>query len=172
MTNYTSQADEALFAAFGRATISWGHIEYALDVFVMILHWRLGGQQTVERIIPWSLSRKLDYIKRYFRKHYPSYPATKQICDLMDQISSASESRHDLLHGFVIEHAEGASEAKLVRLLRDSGGGLPRERHITVTTTTVLQNAIDPAKLGAKLIHMVNSLVEAFPRNEANKPSG
>jgi hypothetical protein len=170
MADYTSPADESFFAAVGRLTLSWGHIEAAIDYFVMILHWSFGGHQ-IERVMPWSLQRKIDYIKKYFRKGYPSYPATERICQLMDQIAIASETRHDLIHGFVIEHPDGKSEAKLIRHLRQRDEKF-RTKEIHVTTEIILRHAVDANKLGSRLLRLVEGLIGTLTANDGDKPAG
>ena len=170
MLTFTSKADEEFFGAFGRVAITWSQIEFGIDVLVMTLHWRMGGQHTIERVAPWSISRKLDYVKRYYRKHHPTYHGTHIICQLMDDISSASDIRHDLLHGFIIEHAQGTSEATLMRFLRDSSGDLPKEKRFDITTSAILQHAANAIKLANKVINLTARVVSTLDKQ--NKPVG
>jgi hypothetical protein len=169
MSNYTSIRDEQFFGALGRLAISWGHIEFGIDAFVALLHWKFGGHQ-LEKVVPWGLKDKLDYIRKYFRKHYPSYHGTTIVCQLMVEIATASENRHDLIHGFILEQPEGAGEAKLIRLLRVKDGKF-REKKIHVTTATVLKHAVDAGNLGSRLSSMVVGLSSVAVEDMTNKPA-
>jgi hypothetical protein len=64
---FTEPADEAFFAAIGRLTISWAHIEVGLDWLVRIAHHDLGGYERIEAEEPISLKRKLTYLRKAFR---------------------------------------------------------------------------------------------------------
>jgi hypothetical protein len=110
---YTGPADEAFFSALGRLTISWAQIELGIDLTVTILHYSLNGQE-LEREMPWSLKRKLKYMRRCFnglRIHGKAFELLAPTIEaLAGEIDAASEFRHDLLHGFALSHPEGASE--------------------------------------------------------------
>src|SRR5437660_1479404 len=108
MPTYTSDNEEKFFGGIGRLAIAWGHIEFGLDALVILLHIKLGGRETIEKVMPWSLSRKIDYVKRYFRKHYPLELGTETLCAHMDEISTASDTRHDIIQGVVMDHPEGS----------------------------------------------------------------
>lgn len=169
MADYTSPADEAFFAAIGRLTLSWGHIEFGVDAIVAILHWNLGGAKT-ERVMPWALKRKIRYIKAYFRRQMPDSEITTRMCELLDEVGRASEDRHDLVHGFTVEHPEGAGEAKLVRLLRSETGKFT-QKHVHVTTAMVLQHAVAANKLGTRVLEVTLALAQGITQ-EANQPNG
>ena len=97
-------------AAIGRLTISWAHIEAGLDFAIDVIHCCLGGAH-IEPLPRTALSRKLTYIRKWL-KTAPSEPTFQtSIAALMDAIEAAANTRHDIIHGFIVEHAEGTGEA-------------------------------------------------------------
>ena len=110
MASYTSSADEGLFAAIGRLTISWAHLEFSLDCIVEIIHWGFGGKD-IEPEIPRALQRKISYLRAAF-KQIPLPPdAAQGYQNLFDQIEAAAQTRHDVIHGIIIEQVERSGEA-------------------------------------------------------------
>ncbi len=157
---YTTPADEEFFAAIGRLTISWAQLESGIDLTVLMLHHNLNGRQ-FQREIPWTLSRKLRYIRKCFNglkaTHGKAFellaPAIEK---LTAEIEAASEFRHDLLHGFALDHTEGASEVEMYRLLR---GDVPYARKkFTVSTAQILEQAGLAVKLGGRAIKLALGL--------------
>jgi hypothetical protein len=67
LPDFTAPEDEAFFAAIGRLTIAWAHLELGLDWLVRIIHHNLGGRERIAAIEPISLKRKLDYLRTAFR---------------------------------------------------------------------------------------------------------
>src|SRR5581483_10733621 len=96
-------------------------LESGIDFTILVLHHNLGGR-SVEPVLPWSLNRKIKYIRRVARM-LKTYGEALEVFEtgvsaLMDEIERASEFRHDMLHGFALEYAEGSGEAKMSRFLR------------------------------------------------------
>jgi hypothetical protein len=155
---YTTPADEDFFASIGRLTLSWSQIECGLDVTILLLHHTLGGR-LMEREIPWSLKRKLNYIRKWFKKQRlgKAFEILEPSVDtLLTEIERAAEFRHDLIHGFALEHLEGSGEAQMTRLLRGEKPGAPKK--FTVTTIQILGEAVTAGKLGGKALKLATSL--------------
>jgi hypothetical protein len=141
---YTTPADEALFAAIGRLTISWAHLEAGLDYSIILLHKELGGDK-IEPEMPWALKRKLKYIRKCFTKIDQFKQDRETVCGLISDIDAASELRHDIIHGVATSHPEGATSVGMVRLLR--GADVITAKHYTFTTKDILETAVRANKL-------------------------
>jgi hypothetical protein len=141
---YTTPADEALFAAIGRLTISWALLEAGLDYSIIMLHKELGGDK-IEPEMPWALKRKLKYIRKCFNRIDGLTQDRETVAKLLDNIDTASEARHDIIHGVATSHPEGATQVGMVRLLR--GAETITAKHYTFTTKEILRRAADANKL-------------------------
>lgn len=124
-----------------------------------MLHHNLNGRQ-FEREIPWSLSRKLQYVRKCFnglKQHGKAFQELAPIIErLTAEIEAASEFRHDLVHGFSLDHEEGASKVEMYRLLR---GEIPYARKkFTVTTLQILEQAALASKLGGRALKLALGL--------------
>jgi hypothetical protein len=156
---YTSPADEELFSAIGRLTLSWAQIELGLDLTVLILHHNLSGNE-IESEMPWSLKRKLKYIRRFFNRlktHGEAFELIAPVVEaLVVEINSASEFRHDLVHGFALECVEGSGEITMARLYR---GRKPYERkEFKVSSLQILDQAARAGKLAGRVIKLALGL--------------
>ena len=66
---------------------------------------------------------------------------------ILDDVTVASELRHDIVHGFVIAHAESSGQTKMARLIR---GDTPlAHKPFSVTTEQILAAALTVDKLAA-----------------------
>jgi hypothetical protein len=119
MADYTSPEDQAFFAAIGRLAISWAEIELGLDCAIDIIHPVLGGQKITAAAPRTALSRKIEYI-RTWAKTVPEPTFRESALKLMTDIETSSETRHDLIHGIIIEQVEGSGEARMVRLVQSA----------------------------------------------------
>lgn len=139
--------DEAFFAALGRLTLSWAHLEFGLDAAISIIHQRLGGDN-IEPEVPIHLARKVKYLKRSIRRLAPlsAYQATA--IPMLEQIAQAVEFRKNAVHGVVVSHST-TSEAEVVRLLH-SKDGHHTEKRLSVSTLSILKASDDASKLAAQ----------------------
>lgn len=149
MSIYTSREDEEFFGAIGRLTVSWAHLEMGLDCVIEILHHAFGGKE-IERVIPWALKRKIRYLRAYIKR----YPLPEEVMQnynrLFDEILAASETRHNIIHGAIIEHAERSGEATFIRILRKKGHSSTKE--IKIRTKDILMAAREAQKLSSKTL--------------------
>jgi hypothetical protein len=160
MTNYTSAEDEAFFGAIGRLAISWAQIELGLDCAIDIIHRFLGGQK-IQQIPPkTSLFRKLQYIREW-TPNVPEPTFCTSARKLLDQIEAASETRHDIIHGIIIEHVEGSGEAQMVRLIHNTQP--ISKKRFAVTTNQILQAAVDASELGRRSLTLGTGLQDLVP---------
>jgi hypothetical protein len=170
MSSPATSIDLQFLASIGSLTLAWGQLEGAIDGFVGLLHWHVGGQQ-IERVMPWQLSRKIEYIKKCFRKIPVLQPSAQLACDIMDKIDEASEIRHDLIHGYVVEKMQGVGEAKLLRLLRPKKGETFRQKPIHVTTAIVIEHTNTALQLTRDATALLFVLARHFTDYVPDEPS-
>ncbi len=144
MSNYDSPQANEFFAALGRLTISWAHLELGLDSMIHVIHHGLGNRQ-YENETPRALSRKLKYLRKAFKRMPLPEETQAQLADWLDEIETASEARHDMIHGAVIEHSEETGDAQLIRLLHNKTG--LKQKRVSVTTKSILEAAVKAQKL-------------------------
>ena len=140
---YTSPADEAFFAAIGRLTISWAYVETGISFLIEMIHHSLNGEERVDRVKPISLTRRLTYLRKAFRTLPELASFQDGFGNLATTIEAESETRHDIIHGFVLHHEEGTGRATLLRQL----SGNPPGRKVDVTTEDILRCAIRMNKI-------------------------
>lgn len=155
---YTSDIDERFFGAIGRLVISWAHLEFGLDCMVDILYRGFNGSE-IEREMPRSLKRKITFLRAAF-KRLPLGDGVQGYLQFFDRVLKASEVRHDIIHGVVIEQVERSGEATLVRLVK--GQNVPEKKQIKVTTVDILQAAKEAQELGGKALYWVDAANQFF----------
>lgn len=154
----STKYDTEFFAAIGRLAVSWARIECGIDFAVQVIHHHQGGAEVVEPEAPWSLDRKLKYLRRAFNKIEEFNAAKDIIGSLTDDIRVASERRQDMLHGFVLHNQDGATGIRMARLLR---GGEPfANKRFEVTTDEINKWANEASLLGTR----ANDIGAAFAK--------
>lgn len=159
MGEYTSVEDEEFFGAIGRLAISWGHLEVGLDCMIEIMHLCLAPDQVAQEIPRVSFIRKINYLRAAFKKTPLPSDALQGYLSLFDEIETALTSRHDIIHGVVIDHIERSGEATIARLVRQKDGSVSK-RFLKVSTLDILKAARDAQKLGSKTLYFVNSFYD------------
>lgn len=162
MAEYISEQDEAFFAAIGRLTISWAQIELGLDCSIDIIHRFLGGEKIAPDGAPrTSLYRKTKYIRKW-AKLIPEATFVSATLKLMEQIETAAETRHDMIHGIIIKQEEGTGEAQMVRLIHSAIRPVDK-KYFIATTVDVLRAAVEASKLGTRSLNMGTGLQDLLP---------
>lgn len=159
MCTHTSSEDERFFGAIGRLVISWAHLELGLDGVIDILHHGIGGKDH-EPEKPRALKRKIKYLRAFIKRHPLPDDAVRGYESLFDAILSAAETRHDIIHGAVIEHAERSGEATLVRVIQKSNRITTKK--VNVTTRSILEAANEAQRLGGKTLCWANLLSDSI----------
>jgi hypothetical protein len=142
---FTEPADEAFFAAIGRLTISWAHIEVGLDWLVRVAHHDLGGRERIEAQEPTALKRKVTYLRKAFRTLPELAAFADRFPPIADEIIDASVQRHDFIHGFVIHSLPGSGKAVMARIM-------PRDKSLKpfeATTADIMRAAVRASKIQA-----------------------
>lgn len=160
MSDDTSLADEQFYGAIGRLTISWAHTEFGLDCMAEIIHHGFGGKD-IEPEIPRSLSRKLTYLRKAFRRLPIPEEALNGHISLFDAISAESGMCHDIIHGFLLSHEKDVGRAILMRATRDRDGKVTK-RQVPVRTGDILTAANRAYDLGNKVFFWVNGFHETL----------
>jgi hypothetical protein len=153
LAKYTSDVDEHFFGAIGRLVISWAHLEFGLDCMVDILYRGFKGNE-IEPEMPRSLKRKIIFLRAAF-KRLPIGDGIQGYLIFFDRVLKASETRHDIIHGVVVEQAERSGEATLVRFVKGQDGA--EKRRINVTTVDILRAAKEAQELGGKALYWVDA---------------
>ena len=142
MADYTSNEDQEFFAAIGRLTISWAQIELGLDCSIDVIHRFLGGEKIAPDGAPrTSLYRKTKYIRKWVRL-IPEPTFFSATLKLIEEIETAAETRHDIIHGIIIKQEEGTGEAQMVRLIHSAIRPVDK-KYFAVTTVDILRAAVE-----------------------------
>jgi hypothetical protein len=172
MGSYDSIEDERFYGAIGRLAIAWAHLEFSLDCMVEAIHWALGGNE-IEPEIPRALSRKLTYLRTNFKRFKIPEEAQQTYLELFDEIRVAGETRHDFIHGIVVDQVEKSGEATFSRVIRRKNNVTKRE--FTATTRDILVAARTAQKLNKKTWTWVSRAYDLFDelaeRRDKQKPS-
>ena len=154
MADFDSSSDEPFFAAIGRLTISWAHLEAGLDFCVAIAYHSLDGDQ-IEQEIPRALKRKINFLRKAFKRLNALAPYRDRFLTLADQIETESDKRHDIIHGFIVSHE--SQEVRMIRLRYTPE--MHHEKKVTATTASILKNTVDATKLASQLLDLTAELL-------------
>ncbi len=105
-----------IYVCIGRLTLCWAHIENAIDNIITLVYVELNGKD-IEPEAPIALSRKISFVRKVAKRLDIFSPRKDDILQLMDKVESASQQRHDIIHGIMEKNFE-KQEIKITRLLR------------------------------------------------------
>jgi len=91
----------------------------------------------------------------------------------LDRVETATQTRHDIIHGVVVEQAEHSGEAIMIRAVRKRDGEIEKRR-IHVTTQDILRAALEAQNLAGKILYWtdeVNNLIQNALQQNAGKGS-
>lgn len=86
-----------LYSAIGETIIHWASVELQLDRICHMTFERAGGN-ALERKLPFSLKRKLRFLRKCIRELPALKPAASQLSDLLDRVEAQSVRRHTFAH--------------------------------------------------------------------------
>lgn len=156
MSNPYNSNDEAFFAAVGRLALAWGLIHSALATLVKITYIRFEGNK-IEREMPDSLSRKIDYLRKSFSRTEVLKPIAHMIKPTLTEISRSSETRHDIIHGILLSVPETAQSTHMARFIRRRK---PARKKFSISTPEILASAEAALNLGTYVVNFGNALGE------------
>ncbi len=152
---YTSQSDESFFGAIGRMTISWAYLELGLDWTINNLYLHFNAVE-VEKQQPRNLDRKLAFMRAVIKRMPLPEEFARGFALLFESIKSAAETRHDIIHGFIIKHEDGTGEATFSRIIRGEQW-LPKSPY-KLTARDIMEAAIEADRLSSKTLKMAAEL--------------
>lgn len=152
MVPHDNPDDNFLFEAIGRMVVTWSHLEFTIDVMILIIH-NVLGRSDIEPKKPRSLDRKLSYLSDFFKSLPLDDVALAGYRRLISDIKIAAIERHDIIHGVSVRHVEGSGEISMVRLLhRDQGFD---KKHVVANLETIGAAIIKANLLAKQVFHWV-----------------
>jgi len=125
---------EEFYAAIGRFVLEWAGLEICLDLLFLAIR---SKQEAPERKSKLShqFAEKIAVIRSEAKELDSTHRAA--ITDLLDEISNYAETRHDFVHGGIINHyiEQGVITATLHRLLQPPRR--PRRKPVKVTAAEI-----------------------------------
>lgn len=146
--------DEALYAAIGRLVLSWGLVEAGVDAMVDITR-RLEGKNAKH---PRALKQKLEFLAAYFANLPIPEDSLAGYASLLRRIGALAEIRHDIVHGFAIEHGENTGQVSMVRLQFVDGKIV--KKPVSINTLVILKAAQEANELSGKALFFANTFYD------------
>jgi len=149
---------EEFYAAIGQFVLAWSDLEFCLDLLflkIRLMHDEANrpGKQ------PHQFSDKIKCIRSLVRDlELPGSTHRAAINDLLDKIEGYAETRHDYVHGAVINHhiERRIMTATLARLLQPSKK--PRRTPVSVTAAEIKETANCIRRFGDGVFNIVQKL--------------
>lgn len=163
---FTHPIDEQFFGAIGRLAISWAHLEFGLDWLVEIFFYGFKGN-TIEAEIPVALKKKISFLRIAFKRLPIGKEAIDGYMQLLKRIKTLSNTRHDIIHGFVIEQQERSGQASMMRISHKRGK--VAKRKFTATTTNILTAAVKTNHVAAIVLNLADQIYRIT--QELSQPS-
>jgi hypothetical protein len=108
---------EEFYAAIGRFVLTWADLEICLDLVLLNARSRHEATQRQSKL-PHQFAEKIPLIRSETKELVSAQKAA--ISDLLDEIWSYADTRHDFVHGAIIGHyiEQSVITATLARLLQ------------------------------------------------------
>ena len=148
---------QAFHAALGEFIVLWAQLELGLDLLVLIARDTYARNQRPSKL-PHQLSQKIRFIRRA-TDDLPSWDAHRAVINtFLDEIEAVAPTRHDFVHGAMIEHHEKRNIMMVTigRLLQPHN--IQGRGSIKVTTTDVAKTANRIRELGDRTFDMAEML--------------
>jgi hypothetical protein len=145
--------EQAFYAAVGTFVISWGDMEYGLNFLAHLIR-RLSPVQRSQRV-PQQLCRKIDFVK----ERIDALADANEWINLLDQIETIAETRHDLIHGAAI--VRRFDRNKPAKVTFDRLFPSRRQPDRTMTTEEIIEIAERVGRLGDRVWDMIDGIVAA-----------
>jgi hypothetical protein len=119
---------QEFYAAIGRFVLTWAGLEICLDLLLLTV---IPDGERAKRKLPHQLGDKIALIRSEIKRL--THARQTAITEVLDEISSYADSRHDFVHGGSIHHLieQGVMTVTLARLLQPSRR--PRRTPVKVT---------------------------------------
>jgi hypothetical protein len=151
---------EEFHSAIGRFVVQWTGMEFALDLLLLGTRPKQSGEQKVK--LPNQLESKLKSIRAQIQ--YIDDPYRETIEQLLQEISRYASTRHDLMHGAIIDHVvnESGITATLYRLLQPARQ--PRRKPVKATATQITGISEHIRALGDSLLDTLSEMLKTKTR--------
>ncbi len=123
---------------------------------------RLRGN-TIERKIPRNLQPKITFLRSAWKRLLIG-DGSNGYLKFLDRVETATQTRHDIIHGVVVEQAEHSGEAIMIRAVRKRDGEIEK----------ILRAALEAQNLAGKILYWtdeVNNLIQNALQQNAGKGS-
>lgn len=159
-TEKAAASDEKLFAAVGRLTVTWAHLEFALDCMIAIIHGLMEGSRH-EKALPKQLAERIKYLRRAFNRLGIPDADRPRYDKFLDDIEREAVTRHDIVHGFPIYHPSDSGEAQLVRL-KIGKTKWDEHRQVTISIESVMASVDAAQALAGRGQTWVRTMLETY----------
>lgn len=154
MFDYITKDNKEFFAAIGWLTMAWAFIDNGLDFLSIAIH-KSGGRE-IKSEAPWSLERKIKYLRRCFGRLSILEPYRERAFSILNRVKVASETRHDIIHGTISSASFDNNQVKMTRLLRGKTGRTVKP--ITLSVPKVYASANDALEIGEQLLTLATEV--------------
>lgn len=155
-------SDEKLLTWIGRLTVTWAHLEFALDAMILIIHKRMDGSK-FEDELPRALKNKISYLRAAFKRLGIPAEDLPRYMAFLDSVRTESVTRHDIIHGFPVHHPSDEGEAKLIRLLVQKHDW--EQREVTISIASVAEAASRAMGLAEKARDWAVAMLDAYQKH-------
>lgn len=147
MPEFSKKKIETYYASLGRFVTVWAQVELFVDLLVVIL---------AKPDLPHQLSRKLSIIRKKLKSSQS--PHASAIIQLLEEIETLSDTRHDYVHGSIIGQVATRSEltVTLARLLQPRSR--PRRTPARITAAQIDRTAGRLHEIGEELLDLVEAV--------------
>jgi hypothetical protein len=147
---------DAFHAALGRFLLAWADVEFGLDHIVLLTP-EIQNKQHKRKHLPHQLAAKIGYVKEQCELLAPLRRRKVEIETVLGEIEGLAVTRHDLVHGAVIDQWEGriSVTAMMGRHLQPPNKKRPIVR---VTTKEIIETALRTEALANRVSMLWESL--------------
>lgn len=145
----------ALCSALGFVVVNWAITEQSLDGCVAIIFHDHGGKN-IESEIPRSLSKKVEFLKKCFKKLPTLAALQNDALKTLQNVNTMSGRRHDLVHGAITSVTSQNGVFEFAKLDFEKQMHVVRTVHLDLTkfddlATEILDLGGEVADLGIRL---------------------
>ena len=142
------------YTAIGRFALEWAGLEICLDLLLLRIRSKREATERKSKL-PHQFAEKIAEIRSEAKELDSAHRAA--ITDLLDEISSYAETRHDFVHGGIIDHyiEQGIITATLARLLQPPRR--PRRKPVKVTAPQITEISDRIHGLGDRLLDIAGA---------------
>jgi hypothetical protein len=152
--------EQAFHAAVGMFVVSWGDLEHGLDFLVLLI--RRSSPARRHQKAPRQLSGKIDFIK----EQIDSLADSNECTNLLDEIETLAETRHDLIHGAAMIRRFDRNKPAVATFVRLFSRYQRPDR--TMTTAEIIGIAERVGRLGDRVWNMVETVASQLQPPQSN----